>query len=709
MQKEEHLIQLGDFVLDLRQLLIYRDAVELAIEPKVMELLIYLYRHRDRYVSLEELHQQVWIDRVVSDTAVRGTIKKLRNLLGDNDLSNPSYIKSVSKRGYKLNCDITSLNEPQSSLPDIATSESLLQVSGGYAADVMLPSSRIKNLTKPIIIMVTTVLLAMCLLAAFNGLKPLFESEVQLSDIQQLTDFHGEKLSLAVSANGRYIAFSGRTSPDQDRQIYLFDKQSKQTRQLTTKATNAAFVRFAQNDKVLIYSNSLTNDSSLHLLPLTIAEPESAMVTLLTGKNIIGQIENGVSVSEIIFVMAETAGSSIMVYSLNINTSVLKRLVTVSQPNEHFHDVALSPNKDFLALLKQQQNGYQILIYDLEKKHEINVQSIANRVSNILWHNDHQLISLDDKAISLLDIKSKNVTSLYSNTDSLISAIASHDGFSLAVAKKSKTRSERLYIEQDLSHHNSNPSIINTTSEVTAMFYGDSNHTKWVTLLKDNVYSIARLNTDNQSITEVYQSQKKLELFDIVEDKQLLLLKEGERLLLVSALNGDVRYLMSSSGMGSDAVFSQDDKQVLFGIRIGEQWEIQQVDIAELTSTTLLKGYQSIRQAKDGYVVADTHGQLFYYPSLEEKRLALNHRIGFEFINRWYVKQNKVIWTTFDYRYTYLHQLELLTNEYKVRKSPFFSLFPRVSINEAADRILYLSVQLNDTSIGAMSIVSTSQ
>lgn len=705
MQKVDNLIQLGDFVLDLTQQLLYLDAVEIAIEPKVMELLIYLYQQGDRYVGIEELHQNVWADRVVSDTAVRSAIKKLRILLGDHDLANPHYIKSVSKRGYKLICVISQLDKPVSSSFDSSIAGSLLQARGGYAPPAVLANSDTKKVMKSIVVW-SCVLISFCLLLLWFGSKALPKSDIQLSEIQPLTEFNGEKLSLAVSANGRYIAFTGRTSPDQDRQVYLFDKQSQQTRQLTTKATNAAFVNFVQNDKALIYSNSVNYGSSLHLLPLTIAEPESAMVTLLEGKNIIGQIEQGRTPSEIIFVMAESAGSSVMVYSFDINSTELERLVSVSRSDEHLYGVALSPDKGFLALLKQSKGEYQILVHDLEQKHEVNVQNVMGRISNILWHNNHQLIVLDDDAISLLDIKSREVEPLYANTGSLISAMTSHDGTTLAVAKKAKVRADRLYIEQDLSAGSETTSIVNTDSEVVSMSYGDISRQKWVTLLKNNVHSVARLNTQNQKTEEVFRSKKNIELLDVAQEQQLLLLKEGERLLLVSASNGEVRYLVSSSASSSDGIFSRDGKQVLFGTQIGDQWEIQQFNLAELTSSTLLKGYKSIRLAKQGYVVADERGELFHYVTLEDPPVKLNHRIGFEFINRWYVKQNKVIWTTFDYRLTYLHQLDLFTNKYEMRQSQFFSLYPRISVNAAADRILYLSVQLNDTSLETMSVIS---
>jgi DNA-binding winged helix-turn-helix (wHTH) protein len=50
-------------------------------------------------VPLVEPHENVWAGRVVTDTAVRRTISKLRALLGDTDPETPLYIKSQMKRG----------------------------------------------------------------------------------------------------------------------------------------------------------------------------------------------------------------------------------------------------------------------------------------------------------------------------------------------------------------------------------------------------------------------------------------------------------------------------------------------------------------------------------------------------------------------------------------------------------------------------------
>ena len=75
------------------------------LEPKVYQLLVYFIEHQGRVISLEELHQNIWTGQVVTDTAVRRSISKLRHALGDTDAKNPRFIHSVMKRGYRFVLD----------------------------------------------------------------------------------------------------------------------------------------------------------------------------------------------------------------------------------------------------------------------------------------------------------------------------------------------------------------------------------------------------------------------------------------------------------------------------------------------------------------------------------------------------------------------------------------------------------------------------
>jgi DNA-binding winged helix-turn-helix (wHTH) protein len=62
--------QFADVMVDLDRFELRRAGVRQHIEPQVLEVLAYLIRHRDRLVTKQELMDQVWHDRFISDSAI---------------------------------------------------------------------------------------------------------------------------------------------------------------------------------------------------------------------------------------------------------------------------------------------------------------------------------------------------------------------------------------------------------------------------------------------------------------------------------------------------------------------------------------------------------------------------------------------------------------------------------------------------------------
>ena len=78
-----------------------RDDAEVRLEPRQMDVLIYLAGRRGEVISAEALIDEVWKGVVVGDDAVYQCISKLREALGD-DSHHPTYIETIVKRGYRL-------------------------------------------------------------------------------------------------------------------------------------------------------------------------------------------------------------------------------------------------------------------------------------------------------------------------------------------------------------------------------------------------------------------------------------------------------------------------------------------------------------------------------------------------------------------------------------------------------------------------------
>jgi len=74
---------------------------ETRLEPKAMEVLVYLAKRAGEAVTRQELEGNVWSGTVVSYEALSVTINKIRKALGDTSRK-PRYIETLSKRGYRL-------------------------------------------------------------------------------------------------------------------------------------------------------------------------------------------------------------------------------------------------------------------------------------------------------------------------------------------------------------------------------------------------------------------------------------------------------------------------------------------------------------------------------------------------------------------------------------------------------------------------------
>ena len=71
------------------------------VPPRVFDLLLYLLKHRQRVVSKDEILQEIWLGRTVTDNVVSRAIMIARNVIGDSK-SKPELIKTIQRVGYRF-------------------------------------------------------------------------------------------------------------------------------------------------------------------------------------------------------------------------------------------------------------------------------------------------------------------------------------------------------------------------------------------------------------------------------------------------------------------------------------------------------------------------------------------------------------------------------------------------------------------------------
>ncbi|WP_394176075.1 winged helix-turn-helix domain-containing protein [Thalassotalea litorea] len=92
---------LDDWVVYPEKSLLEKDGEVTHLEPKVMEVLVYLLENSNRVVSREELNEKVWQSRYTSDDVITRAISVLRKKLNDQGKVH-QYIKTIPKHGYLL-------------------------------------------------------------------------------------------------------------------------------------------------------------------------------------------------------------------------------------------------------------------------------------------------------------------------------------------------------------------------------------------------------------------------------------------------------------------------------------------------------------------------------------------------------------------------------------------------------------------------------
>lgn len=115
------MFRFGPYTLDPKARSLSRDGEPVELQPRVFDTLHHLLRNRDRVVSKDELLDEVWRGRVVTDNALARAISALRRALDDSPRE-PRYIRAVPRVGYRF---VAVVSAPDSSAGGIEAPASL--------------------------------------------------------------------------------------------------------------------------------------------------------------------------------------------------------------------------------------------------------------------------------------------------------------------------------------------------------------------------------------------------------------------------------------------------------------------------------------------------------------------------------------------------------------------------------------------------------
>lgn len=205
-------INVGGWTVIAEQNLLERDGRSFRLEPRAIELLVYLAQRPGQVVSTDELIATVWRGRVVEENAVYKRINELRKAFGD-DPREARFIETIPKRGYRL-VAVVAASGPRA--PDLAAAKPSPPPErvdprrrfGGRAAYVAGGGIAI---------------VVVSLLGWRTGLSPVPASAPQPSapKIMQLTADGGLKEVPRLSPDGEMVAFAWSGAGGENWDIYV--------------------------------------------------------------------------------------------------------------------------------------------------------------------------------------------------------------------------------------------------------------------------------------------------------------------------------------------------------------------------------------------------------------------------------------------------------------------------------------------------------
>jgi DNA-binding winged helix-turn-helix (wHTH) protein len=102
------------------------------LEPRVMDVLVYLARHAGEVLPKERIIQAVWSDTFVSDEVLSRAVKEIRKAFGD-DAKDRKVLETIPRRGYRLLL-------PVAGIPDGASADDPTRAYPGAYESATTPS-----------------------------------------------------------------------------------------------------------------------------------------------------------------------------------------------------------------------------------------------------------------------------------------------------------------------------------------------------------------------------------------------------------------------------------------------------------------------------------------------------------------------------------------------------------------------------------------
>lgn len=569
------------------------------VEPKLIDVLVYLAQHAGEVVTRDQILTEVWPDTIVTDHALTRSISELRKVFID-DSKQPSIIETIPKTGYRLVAPVT-----------LAPASSDGTVAGSDSFDLHVPATR--RTTWPLHMRFAAGLgaaatLALMIVAAKALLGGTPSAQTYAS--RPLTSLPGREVTPALSPDGERIAFAWTQKLyEPSRDIHVKHVNSENSIPVTSGQGQNVYPAWSPDGERIAFVRYTPETCGIYMVSALGTSERKIDDCAIPIRDLVWSPDG----RHLAFAGREAASDPYRIYLLELATLSRTR---ITEPPSHTHgdDIPVfSPDGASLAFRRSRVPGindlYKITLADNGR----DVQRITfdqRSVFGFDWTADGAEILYSSNRNGLFRLWR---TSLVNNRTTAETGISAWDPGRPSIARKGN---RMAYVDWFLeiniwqttigdSSTTSQPLIASTRSDVLPTFSPDGRKIAFSSDRSGSseIWVADSIGGNPLRLTELGQAATKSPAWS-PDGTRLAFESVAEgysRVYVVDAEGGTPRPILRDSSDAISPSWSIDGEWIYFGSNRSGEWQIWKARVSgdDLQQVTYSSGYVA-REAPDG-------------------------------------------------------------------------------------------------------------
>ncbi|WP_286270895.1 winged helix-turn-helix domain-containing protein [Thalassotalea hakodatensis] len=407
------MIKLGQFCVDITHGKLIHQGTEIAIEPKLFQLLLLFIERPNQVLTREAIIERLWLGRYVTDNAMNKQIANLRKILND-DPKNATYIQTVPKIGYRLICPIEAFEKETASAEHTNNSKN---------SQTLLFST--------IFSLILLSILLFTLLKHDNGQldKP--------SHTLEITRQAGQEHSPRIIPSTNQLLYLREQLNQKNTELWLKDLTSGQASKIALNNVSMfkliAGIQDDSTKQVSVYFAHQAQKQCYVVKAQVIHQKLENLTPLFDcSEMVLGNIYFDNNKNHLFYSARLPEQTSFQLYEYDLNTNQISLLFQPSPLGMGNHAFDVSPDGERMLIMNtNSKRNTQFYVLHLTTNQLVKHQQLDYFVSEAIWHHDGKHVYYfappPSHQILLADLEGKTAHSVVSVSDFLSRDMIRHN------------------------------------------------------------------------------------------------------------------------------------------------------------------------------------------------------------------------------------------------------------------------------------------